>query len=66
VILTWIGAFGGMLGGCAALSGVGWAIYRDIRKDRKEQNQAATDAAVREALLEARVAKLEDELDDDD
>lgn len=43
-----------------AVAGVAWQVIRDIRKDRDDQDEAARDEAVRQALIEERLRHVEE------
>ena len=56
----------GIVSAATVLAGTTWQIARDLRKDRAEQETAARDEAVRQAVLEERVRQLREEVDRDD
>jgi len=52
---SWVG----VLSAATVVLATVWQIVRDVRKDRDEQEEAARDEAVRQAVLEERLRQLE-------
>jgi ABC-type nickel/cobalt efflux system permease component RcnA len=53
---SWVG----VVAAATVIVGTAWQIWRDLRKDRVDQERRARAAAVREALLEERLRQIEE------